>query len=140
MTATIAGQPITMTGGRLDVPNTPTIPFIEGDGTGRDIWRASQRVLDAAVEKAYGSDRQTRLARGPRRAEGVRRRPASGCPTPPSTPSAPTWLASKARSPRPPAAAFDRSMSRCGKFSISTPACGPSAGLKVCRRLSCGLI
>src|SRR6187431_159216 len=40
--------------GKLVVPDNPIIPFIEGDGTGRDIWRASVRVLDAAVEKAYG--------------------------------------------------------------------------------------
>jgi isocitrate dehydrogenase len=48
------GAKITMgAGGKLNVPDRPIIPFIEGDGTGRDIWRASQRVLDAAVEKAY---------------------------------------------------------------------------------------
>jgi len=47
------GQKITLTGGKLSVPDRPILPFIEGDGTGRDIWRASQRVLDAAVEKAY---------------------------------------------------------------------------------------
>jgi isocitrate dehydrogenase len=47
------GERITMKDGRLQVPNNPIIPFIEGDGTGRDIWRASKRVLDAAVEKAY---------------------------------------------------------------------------------------
>ncbi|MFO0758161.1 MAG: NADP-dependent isocitrate dehydrogenase [Byssovorax sp.] len=53
------GQPITMSSsGTLDVPNNPIIPFIEGDGTGPDIWRASQRVLDAAVEKAYGGQRK----------------------------------------------------------------------------------
>ena len=40
--------------GRLEVPDHPIIPFIEGDGTGPDIWRASVRVLDAAVEKEYG--------------------------------------------------------------------------------------
>ena len=40
------------------VPDNPIIPFIEGDGTGRDIWRASVRVLDAAVEKAYGGKRK----------------------------------------------------------------------------------
>ena len=39
------------------VPDNPIIPFIEGDGTGRDIWKASQRVFDAAVEKAYGGKR-----------------------------------------------------------------------------------
>src|ERR1700685_3015863 len=41
----------------LKVPDRPIIPFIEGDGTGPDIWRASQRVFDAAVKKAYGTER-----------------------------------------------------------------------------------
>ena len=49
----MAGSKITMSGGNLNVPNDPIIPFIEGDGTGRDIWRASVRVMDAAVEKAF---------------------------------------------------------------------------------------
>jgi isocitrate dehydrogenase len=44
--------------GKLTVPNNPIIPFIEGDGTGRDIWRASVRVFDAAVAKCYGGERQ----------------------------------------------------------------------------------
>jgi isocitrate dehydrogenase len=52
------GDPITMTSGKLEVPYHPILPFIEGDGTGPDIWRASQRVLDAAVEKAYGGKRK----------------------------------------------------------------------------------
>src|SRR4029078_11415576 len=43
---------------QLEVPDRPVIPFIEGDGTGADIWRASVRVFDAAVEKAYGDARQ----------------------------------------------------------------------------------
>jgi isocitrate dehydrogenase len=47
-----------MQGGRLNVPDRPIIPFIEGDGTGPDIWRASKRVFDAAVERAYGGKRQ----------------------------------------------------------------------------------
>src|SRR5215475_9316471 len=42
----------------LRVPDNPIIPFIEGDGTGRDIWRASARVMDAAVQKAYGGKRK----------------------------------------------------------------------------------
>jgi len=46
--------------GGLDVPDRPVIPFIEGDGTGPDIWRASVRVFDAAVEKAYGGKRKVR--------------------------------------------------------------------------------
>ena len=45
-------------GNKLDVPDDPILPFIEGDGTGRDIWRASVRVLDAAVAKAYGGKKK----------------------------------------------------------------------------------
>src|ERR1700716_171312 len=53
------GQPITMGAGQqLVVPDNPIVPFIEGDGTGRDIWRASVRVLDAAVHKGYGGKRK----------------------------------------------------------------------------------
>jgi isocitrate dehydrogenase len=52
------GEKITMKDGKLQVPNNPIIPFIEGDGTGRDIWRASKRVLDAAVEKAYKGEKK----------------------------------------------------------------------------------
>ncbi len=52
------GQKITVEGMTLSVPDRPIIPFIEGDGIGRDIWRASQRVFDAAVEKAYGGNRR----------------------------------------------------------------------------------
>jgi len=51
------GERITLAGGSLRVPDRPIIPFIEGDGTGRDIWRASQAVFDAAVSKAYGGKR-----------------------------------------------------------------------------------
>jgi isocitrate dehydrogenase len=52
------GQPIDYVTGKFSVPDRPIIPFIEGDGTGRDIWRASRRVFDAAVEKAYGGKRK----------------------------------------------------------------------------------
>src|SRR5271165_5716945 len=51
------GARITYSNGKYQVPDNPIIPFIEGDGTGRDIWKASQRVFDAAVEKAYGGKR-----------------------------------------------------------------------------------
>jgi isocitrate dehydrogenase len=50
---TTSGERIVRREGKLVVPDHPTIPFIEGDGTGPDIWRASVRVFDAAVEKAY---------------------------------------------------------------------------------------
>ena len=58
--ATVAGTPITLNKdtGKLHVPNNPIIPFIEGDGTGADIWRASVRVMDAAVEIAYKGERK----------------------------------------------------------------------------------
>ncbi|CAG5091938.1 Isocitrate dehydrogenase [NADP] [Thermobacillus xylanilyticus] len=52
------GEKITIKDGKLQVPNNPIVPFIEGDGTGRDIWRASKRVLDAAVEKAYKGEKK----------------------------------------------------------------------------------
>ena len=54
------GQPITYENSQFSVPDNPIIPYIEGDGTGRDIWKASQRVFDAAVEKAYGGKRAIR--------------------------------------------------------------------------------
>src|ERR671913_373132 len=53
-----AGDTITISGGKLSVPDRPVLPFIEGDGTGPDIWRSSVRVFDAAVEKAYGGKRK----------------------------------------------------------------------------------
>src|SRR5277367_4493380 len=53
-----AGGKISISGGKLTVPNNPILPFIRGDGTGADIWAASQRVFDAAVEKAYGGARK----------------------------------------------------------------------------------
>jgi isocitrate dehydrogenase len=52
------GKRITVQNGQLVVPDNPIIPYIEGDGIGRDIWRASVRVFDAAVEKAYGGQRR----------------------------------------------------------------------------------
>jgi isocitrate dehydrogenase len=52
------GEKIRMQGGKLTVPDRPIIPFVEGDGTGPDIWRASVRVLDAAVAQAYGGQRR----------------------------------------------------------------------------------
>jgi isocitrate dehydrogenase len=53
-----SGEKITLQNGKLSVPDHPIVPFIEGDGTGRDIWRASQAVFDAAIEKAYRGKRK----------------------------------------------------------------------------------
>jgi len=58
ITPPLAGAKITILNGKLTVPDNPIIPFIEGDGTGPDIWRASVRVMDAAVQKAYGGKRK----------------------------------------------------------------------------------
>jgi isocitrate dehydrogenase len=52
------GEPISFADGKFSVPKHPIIPFVEGDGTGADIWRASVRVFDAAVEKAFGGERK----------------------------------------------------------------------------------
>src|SRR6202521_1366722 len=52
------GQAIQFVGGKFVIPDRPIIPFIEGDGTGRDIWKASQRVFDAAVDLVYGGKRE----------------------------------------------------------------------------------
>jgi isocitrate dehydrogenase len=58
LTAPVNGSPIIIQNHKLVVPNNPIIPYIEGDGTGADIWRATVRVLDAAVAKAYSGQRQ----------------------------------------------------------------------------------
>ena len=128
------GAKITIQNGKLSVPDNPIIPFIEGDGTGPDIWRASVRVFDAAVQKAYGGKRKIHWIEVLRRREGQqalqhlaarrdgRRRAASTC------------VASRARSPRRSAAASARSTSRCGRCSISTSACAPCAGSRACPR------
>src|ERR1043166_7030730 len=52
------GGKISIKAGKLNVPDNPVIPFIRGDGTGPDIWAASERVFDAAVKKAYGGKRK----------------------------------------------------------------------------------
>src|SRR5882724_12474841 len=53
-----AGAKISIKNGKLNVPDNPVLPFIRGDGTGPDIWAASERVFDAAVKKAYGGKRK----------------------------------------------------------------------------------
>ena len=92
-----AGDKITISHGKLQVPDRPIIPFIEGDGTGPDIWRASVRVFDAAVEKAYGGKRKIDWME----VSPARRRSSSyGNWLPDETRrrrSASTWSASRAR-------------------------------------------
>lgn len=93
---TPVGETIVLKDGKLIVPDRPIIPFVEGDGTGPDIWRASVRVFDAAVAKAYGararlSGTKSSLARSP----SVRA--ATGSPTRRSRTSSAIWSALKAR-------------------------------------------
>ena len=81
------GKKIGYANGKYDVPDNPIIPFIEGDGTGRDIWKASLRVFNAAVEKAYKGKRRVAWYEV---FAGRKLKPSSttGCPTTPSMPSA----------------------------------------------------
>ena len=67
----MSGEKITVTNGVLNVPNNPIVPFIEGDGTGPDIWASASRVLDAAVEKAYKGERKIVLERSFSRRKGI---------------------------------------------------------------------
>jgi isocitrate dehydrogenase len=90
------GAKISIKDGKLQVPVNPIIPFVEGDGTGRDIWRASVRVIDASVEKAYKGKRKIHwmeVYAGENRSRCSR----PGCPMRPRKPSRNSWSESKAR-------------------------------------------
>lgn len=65
------GEAIQYVNGKYQVPDHPIIPYIEGDGTGRDIWRASQRVFDAAVQKGLRRQTLDLMVRNLRRREGI---------------------------------------------------------------------
>ncbi len=104
------GQKITVNADMsLNVPDQPIIPFIEGDGVGRDITPVMIKVVDAAVAKAYGGKRKIQwmeVFAGERPPASMA--PMCGCPTKPCRPCATTWCPSRARSPRPWAAASAR--------------------------------
>ena len=104
ITVPAEGMPIGVKDGKFVVPDNPIIPFIEGDGTGPDIWRASRTVFDAAVARAYGGRRRVawyEVLAG----EKAYREFEDGCPRTRSTPSASSTSPSRARSPRRSAAA-----------------------------------
>ena len=75
------GEAIQYVNGKYQVPDHPIIPYIEGDGTGRDIWRASQRVFDAAVAEGLRRQALDRMVRNLRRREGISASSRTGCPT-----------------------------------------------------------
>ena len=129
-----AGGKISIKNGKLTVPNNPIIPFIRGDGTGPDIWAASERVFDAAVKKAYGGKRKIAWFEVFAGEERSKTSSTTGCPTTPSRRSRNISSASKARSPRRSAAASARSTSRCARCSISTSACARCSISPACPR------
>ena len=89
-----AGGKISINNGKLAVPDHPILPFIRGDGTGPDIWAASQRVFDAAVHKAYGGKRKVswfEVYAG----EAAKNKFDTCCPTTPLRLSRNSWSESK---------------------------------------------
>ena len=91
-----AGGKISITDGKLNVPDQPVVPFIRGDGTGPDIWAASVRVMDAAVDKAYGGKKKIswfEVFAG----EELQDNSTTGCRMTPSRRSRNTSSASRAR-------------------------------------------
>ncbi len=101
MTDGSQGERISISGGVLRVPDQPVIPYVEGDGTGRDIWRASQRVFDAAVDEVLSEagGRSPGTRSWPARRPSTHRR--SGCPRRRWRRSATAWSGSRARSTTP---------------------------------------
>jgi hypothetical protein len=128
-----AGEKITLEDGKLHVPDNPIVGFIEGDGTGVDIWAASQPVLDAAVEKAYGGKRKIAWMEvyAGDKANEVYGEPF-GCPRRPLTRLTSTLSPSRGRSPRRLAAAFAASTWRCASGSTSTPVVRPVQYFRAC--------
>ena len=116
--------------GSLQVPTDPIIPFIEGDGTGVDIWPAAKLVLDAAAKKHGNTVEWKEVLAG----EKAFNETGNWLPDETIDVFASTSSASRARSPRRSAAASVRSTSRCARSSTCTCACGPCAGSPACRR------
>ena len=120
------GQAIQFVGGKFVIPDRPIIPFIEGDGTGRDIWKASQRVFDAAVELVYGGKRKIawfEVFAGEKAFNEFKQW------LPDETVEAVRDFRISIKGPltTPVGGGFARSTSRCGRSSISTPACARCA-------------
>jgi len=118
------GAKIIIRDGKLIVPDNPIIPFIEGDGTGPDIWRASVRVMDAAVQKTYGGRRKIHWME-------VYAGEKSNKLFNTWLPAASTSYPSRDRSRLQSAGASARSTWLCGKCWICTCACGRCAGSRV---------
>jgi isocitrate dehydrogenase len=117
------GEPIQYADGKYTIPDHPIIPFIEGDGTGRDIWRASQRVFDAAVEKAYGGRRSVKWFEI---FAGEKAFSQFSTWLPDDSVSAARDLRISIKGPLT-TPVFVRSTWPCGKSSIFIPACGRSS-------------
>ena len=133
-TVPASGAKITISGGKLQVPDHPIVPFIEGDGTGRGHLARQRARARRRGREGLRRQAEDRLDGGLRRREGVQTVSRTGCPTRRSRPSASTSSASRARSRRRSAAASARSTSRCASCSTSTSACAPCAGSRACPR------
>ena len=102
-----SGDKITIHNGKIQCPDNPVIPFIRGDGTGPDIWAASVRVFDAAVEKAYKGSRKIswfEVFAG----ETAKNQFDDWLPEETVTALEIIWLESRGRSPRPSEEGFGR--------------------------------
>ena len=118
------GKAIEYASGALRVPDRPILPFIEGDGTGPDIWKASVRVFDAAVQSAYGSKRKVawfEVFAGQKAFNTFK----EWLPNDTVDAIRDFRVAIKGPLTTPSVVASARSTSRCAKFSISTLACAP---------------
>ena len=115
------GAPIGYSEGRFQIPDNPILPYIEGDGTGRDIWKASRRVFDLAVAKAYNGKRRVAWYEV---FAGEKAFAKFHTWLPDDTVAAMGELRVAIKGPltTPWAGASARSTSRCGKSSTSTPA------------------
>ncbi len=129
--STPASGRITIANGKLTVPDRPIVPFIEGDGTGPDIWRASVRVLDAAVAKAYAGKRKIEwlevLA-----GEKAFKQTGDWLPEATLTAFRDYLVGIKGPLPRRPAAVSAPSTSPFASSSTSTSACAPCSGSPAC--------
>jgi isocitrate dehydrogenase len=121
---------ITVDNGALVVPEEPILPFIEGDGTGVDIWPAAQRVLDAAVEKAYGG--RKRIAWKEVLA-GEKAFNETGNWLPEETVEAFRSHIVGIKGPLTTPVGSARSTSPCARSSTSTSACARCGGSRACR-------
>lgn len=137
ITAPAGGAQITIANGKLHVPDNPIVPFIEGDGTGPDIWRAAVRVFDAAVAKAYGGKRKIHWLEV---WAGEKSNNLFGTWLPDATVEACREYLVSIKGPltTPVGGGIRSSTSHCARCWTSTSVCARCAGSRACPRRSSG--